>query len=315
MANIVIYNKCNAKCPYCFAHEVMEKEVECITLPQLELLLAKIGAAPYLGIIGGEPTLHPEFEQIYKRFQQYAKTYNSQLVLFTNGINLEKYMPIIGKETGVLINCIDNTLNKDFYLDLIQKYNSSYKDCFGLELGINIYPNVDTSYFWELQDYLNTNKIRCAVVSPQNKFKNYLNMQSDYYKLVKDSFINLCKGAVDRGIKIVMDCSFIPLCYFTNEEIGIITRATMGYHQKCQPVLDIEPDGTVSYCFGTGITDSLFKYKSLADLYEKFKIVEPYLKNRNSKASCKNCSESINDCANGCLCFTNNSCNKSTVFN
>jgi len=41
-----------------------------------------------IGIIGGEPTLHPQFEEILNIITNFSNEYENQYILFTNGIKL-----------------------------------------------------------------------------------------------------------------------------------------------------------------------------------------------------------------------------------
>ena len=63
--NIAITNYCNLKCPYCFANKFIESEKQSITEDQLDKILdflfySNLNKYKHkIGIIGGEPTLHP----------------------------------------------------------------------------------------------------------------------------------------------------------------------------------------------------------------------------------------------------------------
>ena len=57
-----------------------------------------------IGLIGGEPTLHPEFINILKQTNAFCSFTKSHSILFTNGILLNKYLPYIGPNMSILIN-------------------------------------------------------------------------------------------------------------------------------------------------------------------------------------------------------------------
>ena len=68
MPNIAFINYCNLSCPYCFANEFIEEKKQLISEEQLKkilnfLKLNKQNQAK-IGIIGGEPTLHPDFKKL-----------------------------------------------------------------------------------------------------------------------------------------------------------------------------------------------------------------------------------------------------------
>ena len=90
---------CNQNCPFCFAREEMTKSVQ----KKLELedykkiaLKAKRFGAKFLQLLGGEPTLHPQFGEILA----FTMRHFILVKIFTNGIfpikvieAIEKYAP------------------------------------------------------------------------------------------------------------------------------------------------------------------------------------------------------------------------------
>ena len=64
MANIAITNYCNLKCPYCFADDMIHDDNKNMSLENYVKILRYL--IQYnetdIGIIGGEPTLHPQFK-------------------------------------------------------------------------------------------------------------------------------------------------------------------------------------------------------------------------------------------------------------
>lgn len=95
MANIAITNYCNLKCSYCFADDMIhEPNKNMLIEDYIKILkyLVEKNNVTYLGIIGGEPTLHPNFIEILCESNQCANRNNIQFTLFTNGIELEQYL-------------------------------------------------------------------------------------------------------------------------------------------------------------------------------------------------------------------------------
>ena len=68
MANIAVLNYCNLKCPYCFADDMIQEKTKNIDLDDFREMLRFLSKTPdnHVGIIGGEPTLHPNFSDILK---------------------------------------------------------------------------------------------------------------------------------------------------------------------------------------------------------------------------------------------------------
>jgi uncharacterized radical SAM superfamily Fe-S cluster-containing enzyme len=65
ISNIAIVNYCNLKCPYCFADNEQENPIY-MSLENYIKTLDFILKNPVdgIGILGGEPTLHPDFSKI-----------------------------------------------------------------------------------------------------------------------------------------------------------------------------------------------------------------------------------------------------------
>jgi uncharacterized radical SAM superfamily Fe-S cluster-containing enzyme len=88
MVNIDLTNRCNLRCPICFANAAASGKVYEITLEQLERMLDAIKAirpysAPCFQFVGGEPTIHPHFIEAVRM----VKACNiSQIQVASNGI-------------------------------------------------------------------------------------------------------------------------------------------------------------------------------------------------------------------------------------
>ena len=64
MPNIMLTYRCNLHCPYCFANEFVNKQNTDISVSNFRKavdFLTRTGTAS-IGLIGGEPTLHPAFQ-------------------------------------------------------------------------------------------------------------------------------------------------------------------------------------------------------------------------------------------------------------
>lgn len=103
--NIILNSYCNLKCNYCFADEYMEETVKTpgksIDLDFFKLeMLPKIKTAPVINFMGGEPTLHPGFVEIFNATLDQMLPY-SNLGIFTNGLMPDKVLDLIEQTIGV----------------------------------------------------------------------------------------------------------------------------------------------------------------------------------------------------------------------
>ena len=85
MANIMMTDVCNLRCPYCFANEFVNKDRNEISEEAFDKAVDFIvgdGSHSSVGLIGGEPTIHSNFE--------YLVTFMQMNRLWRNAQNAEK---------------------------------------------------------------------------------------------------------------------------------------------------------------------------------------------------------------------------------
>lgn len=315
MPNIALLNYCNLKCPYCFANTFIEdKDKQLITIEQLDKILNFIIQTPIdrIGLIGGEPTLHPQFKEILLHTISFCESHQTQYmpVVFTNGIELEKYSKFF-KKAHALINLnepeivgqekwekINNSLQKLDMLGAMEK---------NITFGINLYPNIKNYYYiFDIAKKYGKKFIRCSYTAPACQF--ITTNKEEYYSQGKTLFLNFLEEAAKNNILIHMDCNKIPLCYFDNKEQEFILKNCDNYTSWCKPVLDITPDFKAVSCFGTYNLIDLNKFNNLNEVerYANIKYMDPKrLKNQTGK--CLNCPKAENlTCQGGCLSFVQN---------
>ena len=92
MANIFLTRKCNLKCPYCFADEFVNKANEEISIENFKKAynFIKTEKGERLGLIGGEPTLHPHFDDFLDIILEDKDI--ERCIVYTNGLELDKHI-------------------------------------------------------------------------------------------------------------------------------------------------------------------------------------------------------------------------------
>lgn len=312
MANIVVTNYCNLQCPYCFANRyITEEEKQNITIEELNKILEWLGKThpSRIGLIGGEPTIHPEADKIFARAKEFAKERNSGVVLFTNGIKLYDYANHFDEHFHALINVNHpDVLGDKKWSDLersLRRVNTR-GEIKSINIGINLYPNMyGYDYIFELAKKYSFERIRTSYVAPTCQFSDV--DKDEYYTSAKDIFIPFVEKAKSLGIRVGIDCNHIPLCYFTDEEKESIMCATENWHSYCNPVVDITPDMKGTSCFGAYDLVDLSRFDNIqeAERYLMFKKMYPKAK-ANSGGKCADCSKFENlSCQGGCLAFSN----------
>ena len=328
MANIAIVNYCNLKCKYCFADDMIHEKSTSITMEDFKKILSFLAKTPenHVGIIGGEPTLHPDFENILKEVNRYCKECRTGATLFTNGINLDKYLPFIGERIGILINCNSPQFMSDEYwkstiklldhLDSLSWLEDTPRASAKANIGCNVYPGLtDYSYIWEIVDKYHITHLRTSVVSPAGIYTEMRNDKEAYYALMKPIFIEHCKNAIKHKCKLNMDCGKIPFCYFSEEEKEIVLEACLGEYNRgtefCEPVIDITSDFKATACFGAWDPIDIRDFNNIHEL-KRYLLAEKTIPRAkaNCTGKCATCKKhELLICSGGCLGFANmNSC-------
>ena len=318
MANIAITNYCNLRCKYCFADDMIQEEKMSITMDDFRQILDFLSRTPknHVGIIGGEPTLHPHFDEILKETNKYCRELNTGATLFTNGTNLEKYLPLIGERIGLLINtnAPQFTPEAEYQktMDVLEHLAdlSWFDDGSGKNratVGCNVYPTLtDYSYIWEIVDKYHLTHLRTSVVSPGGCFKELRADKEAYFNQMKPIFLTHCENAIKHNCILNMDCGHIPACYFNSDERELVDAATRAPgNDFCSPVVDITSDFRATSCFGAYDPVDIRDFKDLIEL-ERFLMAKKVLPRaeKNCTGRCTTCKKhKLLQCQGGCLGF------------
>lgn len=156
MPNIMLTYRCNLHCSYCFANEFVNKDKTDITLGNFMKAVSFITeeGKTHVGLIGGEPTLHPGFQTFMDLLIENPLI--SGVTVCTNGLLMDRYIPqLTNPKVRVLVNCNSplviggkafSAMRED--LDtLLLRYDVKDR----VWLGINLYSDeMDYSYMMDL---------------------------------------------------------------------------------------------------------------------------------------------------------------------
>lgn len=313
--NIAIVNYCNLKCKYCFADDMIHEETQTMSMEDFKKILQFAARTPknHIGIIGGEPTLHPQFKDILKEVNRYCREVNTDATLFTNGIQLDEFLPYIGDRIGLLINC--NTPQYQS-AELFAKQRKTLDHLNELSwfdrkanCGCNIYPGcTDYSYMWDIVDRYHLTHIRTSVVSPAACYISWRKDKEGYYNLMKPIYLQFCEDAIKHHCKLNMDCGHIPMCYFTEEEKQIVMQACGDDrcdHGFCEPVVDVNPNFKATACFGSYDPVDIRDFNNLIELERYLLLKKSYPRAvANCTGKCTTCKKhKLLQCQGGCLGF------------
>jgi len=283
---------CNQNCSYCFAKKMMDKGKGNISTDNFKKAVNFIikSGEKKIGLIGGEPTLHPEFLVLIDYVIGKVKT----TLLFTNGIiekDISRKLGDIEDEGfSVLLNLNDKSSYSSRQLELIE-YTLK---CLGekVSLGYNIHTTeFDLNFHLEMIMKYGLNKeLRVGLASPiaGKGVKDFFKPSDD--TRVAKALIKNAEMLEQNDVLLTLDCGFY-MCMFTSEQLGILTEKTSGFKSICNPILDIDLDLNVHRCFPvTGVaTKKLVDFKDTESVKKDFLKRFEALKILGNEGRCLTC--------------------------
>lgn len=281
MANILLTEKCVRSCPYCFAKKHMDdSEDNYLSWENLIYItdLLEISHEKRVALLGGEPTLHPHFVD----FVVYLFERGFQVNVFTCGImsdkrfqELAEYLHNVPPERfSFTCNLNHPDLSSDEELKKIDRFLKEFGR--QVTLGYNIYePDFDLDFLFDaINRYHLIRHVRIGLTHP-------IPYESNRYVRIEDMKKMAAKflsyAPVFQRLKIApsFDCG-MPLCIFTEEELGILYKTSNGRLSfGCGPAVDIGPDMKVWSCFPLSNLEkrSLYDFNSIQEVVEFYSSV------------------------------------------
>lgn len=259
MANIMINSYCNLKCPYCFAdNEISDCGVKNMSIDDFEKIIEwhKNNNMRSIRIIGGEPTLHPNFIDFIYRIL--GDEFFEGIHIFSNmTFNDEVKTALIDFSTEKRLSFLPN-FNEEIVIgskyNLVKKNIKIFTELGCIDtLGINIYKHdYDFSIPLNMAVDLGIKCIRWALVTPNFEITKEFNVKS-YFNGYFDTLIRFFKMCNERFLSNHQDCNSIPMCSFTDSQLRQIVSINPKIFSKelaCEVVLDVNPQMEAFRCFG-----------------------------------------------------------------
>ena len=334
MANIMVNEACNLRCPYCFAEEFVNKNPREMTIDEFRIALdfaLSDENQRQVGIIGGEPLLYTHINEAMRMAINDPRT--DIVMIYTNAVQLERLDPDIleSDKFRMLVNC-----NSPEDMG-VQAYEKMYRNLMDFKflhsgtgryrLSVNFYkPDFNYSYIISLARELEFDVIRLSISVPQKgdlKGKSPL----EYFHEMKPLAIRFVGDMIRCGVITGFDCNFIPGCVFTDDEreglMGakevFLSALSGGYTDEfwervifcevnnCSPVIDILPGLQAIRCFGL----SEYTKRDIRDFRDIGELGMHYLTTVDRPAvdmwtegACASCHNRESGwCSSGCLLF------------
>lgn len=259
-------------------------------------------------VLGGEPTLHPEF----LLFLEYMVSRAFNITIFSNGmikaavvngvLKLIEEWELNFKRLRFIIN-----VNEQKYQTAVERKMQA--NTFG---KLNSYCGLSFNIFEEscnpefladlIQEFQLKPRIRLGLAAPiVGRNNTFLPLKS--YPHIAKKILNLSDRCLKDSIEFGFDCGF-PLCLFSNEDIGKLYKNKAHLIFCCEPVIDIDPDLNVIYCYPLSEYQrlKLKDFKSVSQIYDHFKtLISEHDEQKGVFPECRSCPYRKNGrCDGGC---------------
>ena len=260
--NILLTSSCNRRCPYCFAAERISyrpgraskrhQAPPFIAGEDFETAIefARAGKQRRVGILGGEPSLHPDFPALL----QVAWAAGVDTNVFTNGLWPAKHLDAVAemlprhaKRFSATVNVNHPSLTPDKERErqetLLRRLG---RHC---TLSFNVFQeDFDATFLLELITRFRLRRhIRLGIAQPLAEQSSEFVAVPRYAKLA-EGLMQLAAAADERNVTVGFDCGF-TLCMFTAEQLGRLHLAGCRFRASCGPAIDVGTDLAVWACF------------------------------------------------------------------
>lgn len=255
MANVILTNRCNLQCPFCFATENQaEKDLSQFSLAEVRNIASFLDRKnKTFRYCGGEPTLNKDIIPITDWLLQNG--YN--IFLMTNGLwprDFRDYMAAMSVDDISKFSFLFNVLSPDLYTEAsYEKLNdtlSIINPC-RATLGLTIYKkDFSYKYMVDLAKKYSISSVRLSISAPAPGSGRYY-LEDDYYE-IGERLLECIEELAENDIKVVKDCNYIPPCFFNESQ-----RLTLKYEVEgnwnfscASSPIDIDNEGNAWRCYG-----------------------------------------------------------------
>lgn len=274
MANVLLTEKCVRSCPYCFAKKHMD-DSDFHTLNWDNLIyiadFLEISNEKKISLLGGEPTLHPDFVD----FSTYLLEREFHVNVFTSGImsdaKLEEANQFLSHVSPDLFSFTCNMNHPQISNTTELARLDRFLELFGhlTTPGFNIYQTpFDINFILQnINKYNLRRHVRIGLTHPIPGEVNKSIATKDLREMAKN-FMDYAPLFERLNVTPGFDCG-MPLCIFEESELGMLYKVTNGKLSfGCGPAIDIGPDMMVWSCFPLSNYNkkSLYEFNSIQDI-------------------------------------------------
>lgn len=311
--NILISKYCNRRCTFCFARQRLgvnasnagsEQFMSRENLRKIITILKRTGETD-LRLLGGEPTLHPEFVDIVKE----AMAEGLNVHIFTNGMMPAETADFLAglpaDRFSMLCNVSpqanDTPKLKEKLNYALSRLNTRAK------VGITItgFDETFDDIIETIDRYKLQRRVRVGIAQPIVGQDNAYLDPADYRR-AGTFIVELAEKFHRHDILMGFDCG-MTLCMFDEAQIGRLFTITEGFKMHCSPIIDVGPDMDVWHCFPLSelLPAHIDQFKIRKDMVAHFqRITKPY-RSLGCRPECLRCKFlQTHQCSGGCLAHT-----------
>ena len=301
MANVSVTTHCNRACPHCFAFPGLRNGGErtaCMDRPTYDRVLTFLrrSGIRQVRLLGGEPTLHPDFVWMVNR----AIEAGFEVMVFSNGTMppaaLDRLASLPPEKASVLLNmnAFDERDDSQTLSRLAARAIAGFTLCS---------PNPRLDRLLELvQRFSLSRNVRLGLAHRVVGGAN-THLGPSMYDRVGRTVVAFARAAAEKDIRISLDCGFTP-CMFPEHELSELGAAAEDVGVRCNPIPDILPDGNVIACYPLAAlgSESLPDQEDANDLRERFTRRLDRLRTLGVFPECSGCRlRASGRCTGGCL--------------
>ena len=274
MANQIITNTCNANCEFCFAADsrsrmlLMNETRMNVSEFRAYLDFTRRGGIRELRLLGGEPTLHPDFVD----FVKLGRDEGLSIMVFSNGSMPDGACEVLASfdpdVCSVVVN-LNAVLGEE-----AQERRAKALTALGprVTLGMTL-TSADFSlrYTVELIERFGLQRsVRIGLAHPTWGGKNRT-LHPKRYSAVGQTLLAESFLTAEHGIELEADCGFVR-CMFGRNLEQLRTNG-FRYVSRCTPVVDLCTGGVILPCFAlSNLTQANLKeFDSSRSVFEFFK--------------------------------------------
>ena len=306
MPNLMLTNWCNYQCSYCFGMDFMAPKIAKQNMSQATFAgiiewLSKTPGVKSIHLMGGEPTLHPDFEW----FAEYLLARDFNITIFSN-LATKQALLYAQKLADLPVTWVVNINPPDTWNENNKQRITAALQTLGAKATItfNVMPDEgNNTWALDLIEAYHLNRVvKVGFVLPTLTGSNYY-LVDDQYQEVAEKIVRLAQEAAKANITFEYECG-VPTCVFTEEQLGILWQTGSAFDSCCYSRLDITPDGKLIYCLPLATKHAIHfsEFPSYPEARQWFeKKLQPYRRLGRTE-NCFQCNLLRPDsCHGGCL--------------